>query len=144
MTTAQETSKAFEDVFANLRKVGEENLKLQQEMFRQWTNFWTGLGQPQTAQADRVREVQKQWSGAVAELARNHREVLNRQYEAALGSLEEALNVGEAKDPAEYRERVQQFYRKAIDCLREVSEAQIGEFQQLVNKWGEMATKAGK
>jgi hypothetical protein len=91
---ATETSKnLYEDVFSNVRKAAEANLKMQQEMFKQWTVLWPGLPNPQTAWIEKVRDFQKQWTRTMSELARKHRDVLDRQYQAALESLDEALRV---------------------------------------------------
>ncbi len=136
-------SKVFEEVFDNVRKAAETNLKMQQEMFRQWTTLWPGLPTPQSIWIDKVREFQKQWTTTVSDLARKHRDVLDREYQAALESLDEALRVTESKNPEELRKRTEQLCRKTLDCVREISEAQMGEFQDAVRKWSELLTKAG-
>lgn len=144
--TQEAATKAFDEVFQSIRKATEANMKLQQEALRQWTNFWTGAAKtPVPApQLDQIREFQKQWTTAVSELAHKHREVLDKQYDAAISSLDDALKITDAKTPEEFRQRTEQFYRKTIECLREMSEAQISEFQEMVTKWGEIATKSGK
>ena len=41
MASEKETgSRVLEDVFQNVRKAAEANLKLQQEMFQQWSHLW--------------------------------------------------------------------------------------------------------
>ena len=141
---ATETSTSiYEDVFKNMRKAAESNLKLQQEMFRQWTSLWPGMPSPQSIWVDKVRDFQKQWSDTVSDLARKHRDVLDREYQAALESLDEALRVTESKNPEELRKRTEQLCRKTLDCVREISEAQMGEFQEAMRKWSELLTKAG-
>ena len=141
MTTETKTS-IYEDVFKNFRKAAESNIKMQQEMFRHWGALWPGFPTPQAAWLDKVRDFQRQWDHTVSDLVREHRDVLNRQYQAAMESLEEALRASESSNPAELRERTEQFYRKSLDCVREISEAQMKEFQDAVNKWSELATKA--
>ncbi len=76
--------------------------------------------------------------------ARKHRDTLDRQYQAGLESLEEALRVAEASNPEDFRARTEQLVRKTLDCMREISETQMTEFQEAVNKWSELATKVGK
>lgn len=141
MTTEVKTT-VYEDVFKNFRKAAESNLKMQQEMFRHWGALCPGFPTPQAAWLDRVRDFQRQWDHTVSDLVREHREVLNRQYQAALESLEEALRVTESSNPAELRERTEEFCRKSLDCVREISEAQLKEFQNAVNKWSELAAKS--
>ena len=138
-TTTSEN--VYEDVCKNMRKAAEANLKMQQEMFRQWGAMWPGFPTPQAAWLDKVRDFQRQFSTTVSDLARKHRDVLDRQYQAALESLEEAMRLTEASNPEEFRARTEQFCRKTLDCVREVSEAQMKEFQEAVQKWSELATK---
>lgn len=137
-------SQMFEEVFGNLRKATEANLKLQQEMLRQWTSLWPGLPTPQTIWMDKVRDFQKQWADTVSDIARKHRETFDRQYQAALESLDAALRVTESSNPEEARRRSEQLCRKTLDCLREMSETQIREFQEAASKWTELMTQPGK
>lgn len=142
MTTTKETgSKVLEDVFQNVRKATEANLKMQQEIFQQWTRFLP-ISTPQSAMVDKVRDMQRQWTTTVSDLARKHRDVMDKQYQAALESLDAALRVTESTNPEEYRKRSEQFCRKTLDCVREASETQLREFQEAVSKWTELATKA--
>jgi hypothetical protein len=142
MSSATETgSRVLEDVFQNIRKAAEANLKMQQEVFQQWSHFWP-ISTPQSALVEKLREFQKQWANTVSELARKHREVMERQYQAAIESLDVALRVTESANPEEFRKRSEQLCRKTLDCLREVSETQLREFQETVTKWTELATKA--
>lgn len=140
---AAEVKKTFiDDVLQNVRKAAEANLKMQQEFFEHWTAFWPGLPKPQYAWVEQAREFQQKWSEAISDLAHKHRAVLETQYQAAVKSLDDALKLSESKDPKEFRERIERFYRETLDCLREVSEAQLGEFQNSVNKWTELVTTA--
>lgn len=141
MATESKTN-IFEDVLKNVRKAAESNLKMQQEVFRQWGALWPGLPTPQAAWMDKIRDFQHQWVVTVSDLARKHRDVLDQQYQAALESLEEALRVTESSNPQELRDRTEQLCRKTLDCVREISEVQMKEFQDAVKKWSELATKA--
>ena len=142
-SSTEAASQVFEETFANISKAAEANLKLQQEFFRQWTSMWPGMPAPQTAWVDKVRDFQKQWTQTVSDLARRHREAVDRQYQAALESLDSALKVTESTNPEEYRRRTEQLCRKTIDCMREVSEAQIKEFQDAMTQWSDLVTKSG-
>ncbi len=133
---------AVDDVMKNIRNAAETHLKMQREMFQTWLTLWPQLPGSQSAWFDKVQEFQKQWTSTVSELARKHREVMDRQYQSALESLEEGLRVVESKNPEEFRKRSEQLCRKTLNCLREISEAQIKEFQEAVVKWGETATSA--
>jgi hypothetical protein len=126
-----------------MRKAAEANLKMQQDLFQQWTKMWPGLPSPQSMWIDKVRDFQRQWSNTVSDLAHKHRDVVNRQYQSALESLEEALRLSEASNPEEFRRRSEQLCRKTLECMRETSEAQIKECQEAMLKWSELVTKAG-
>lgn len=131
-----------DDVMKNVRNAAETHLKMQREMFQTWLTLWPQLPASQSAWFDKVQDFQKQWTHTVSDLARKHREVMDRQYQSALESLEEGLRVVESKNPEEFRKRSEQLCRKTLNCLREISEAQIKEFQEAVVKWGETATRA--
>lgn len=139
----QSGSKVFEDVFQNIRKAAETGLKLQQEVLSQWTTMWP-IPTAQSPLTEKVQKFQKQWGETVTSLAQRHREVMDKQYQAALESLEAALRVGEATNFEEQRRRAEQLCRKTIDCLREVSETQIAEFRDAMTKWTELAANSTK
>jgi hypothetical protein len=135
-------SKVLEDVFQNIRKAAESGLKMQQEIFQQWSHLWP-ISVPQSMWIDKVRDFQKQWSNTVSDLTRRHRDVMDKQYQAAVESLDAALRVAESTNPEEYRRRSEQVCRKTLDCMREISETQLHEFQDAITKWTELATKTG-
>jgi hypothetical protein len=135
-------SKVLEDVFQNIRRAAESNLKMHQEIFHQWTHMWP-FPTPQTIWVDKARDFQKQWSTVVSELVRKHRDVMDQQFQAAIESLDAALRVAEATNPEEYRRRTEQLCRKSLDCLREISESQVNEFQEAILKCTELVTKPG-
>lgn len=139
---AQESGSAMmEEVFRNIRKTAEANMKMQQELFQQWSSIWP-MPTPQSVWVEKLRDFQKQWAHTISDLASKHRAVVDKQYQAAVESLDAALRLTEATNPEEYRRRIEQLFRKALDCVREVSETQVKEFQDAVSKWTELATKA--
>lgn len=140
---AEAKTDLYGDVLQHIRNAAEANVKLQQDMLRQWTSMWPGFSSPQSGWHEKVRDFQHQWADTVSDLARKHRDVLDKQYQATLESLDEALRLGEASNPEEFRKRTEQLCRKTLDCMREVSETQFKEFQEAVSKWTELATKSG-
>lgn len=134
----------FEDVFQNIRKAAEANLKLQQEAFIQWSNMWPGAPSSQPSWVEKIQKFHAKWCDTVSQLAAKHREVLDQQYQATLESLDAALKVSEASNPEEFRRRSEQFCRKAVDCMKEISETQVKEFQESATKWTQLMTQAGK
>jgi len=141
--STETTTNVYEQVFDNMRKASEANLKMQQEMFRQWSTLWPGMPSPQSIWLEKMRDFQRQWGNTMSDLARQHRVTFDRQYQSALESLEEALRVSESSNPEEFRKRTEQLCRKTLDCLREASEAQMKEFQDAMNKWSALITNAG-
>jgi hypothetical protein len=141
--TMKPTSGAlFEEAFQNIRRAAEANLNMQQELFSQWSALWPGIPAPQSAWIKQVQRFRSKWVEAVSELARKHREFIDRQYNAAMESLDAALCVTEASTPEEYRRRSEQLCRKSLDCVREVAETQVEEFQDAVTKWTDFLAKA--
>ncbi len=143
MTTATENN-VYEQVLGNIRQATESSLKMQQEMFQQWAALWPGMPTPQSVWIDKVRDFQKQWANTVSDLAHKHRNTFERQYQAALESLDEALRVGQAISPDEFRQRTENFVRKSLECMREASEAQMKEYQEALHQMSELVAKVGK
>jgi hypothetical protein len=141
--TTETTTNMYEQVLDNMKKATEANLKMQQDVLRQWSALWPGFSSPQAVWIDKVKDFQQQWASAISDLARKHRNTVDRQYQAALESLDEALRVGESGNPEEFRQRTEQLFRKMLDFMREASEAQLKEFQDAMNKWSELITKTG-
>lgn len=143
MAETMTQSPVFEEAFQSIRKVAEANLKMQQEAFSQWTSMLPGMPTPQNAWVNQLQAFRKQWAETVSGLARKHQEVIDRQYKSALESLDSALQVTDATTPEEFRRNTEQFYRKTLDCMREVSETQVRELQEAVTKWTDLFAKVG-
>jgi Tfp pilus assembly protein PilV len=141
MSKAERGSQMFEDVFQNIRKTAEANLKLQQEALQQWTNMWPGIPSSQPGWVDKAQKFHKQWCDTVSGLAAKHREVMDQQYQATVESLDAALKVTESTNPEEFRRRSEQFCRKAVDCVRDISETQVREFQESAAQWSKLVTQ---
>jgi hypothetical protein len=143
MSETMTASPVFEEFFQNIRKAAEANLKLQQEAYSQWTSLWPGIPTPQNAWINQLQGFRKQWTQTISDLARKHREVVERQYQAALESLDAALNISDASTPEEFRRRSEQLCRKTLDCMREMTESQIRGFQEAITKWTDLFAKVG-
>lgn len=141
MSKTENGGQVFENVFQNIRNAAEANLKMQQEAFQQWSSLWPGVPTSQPAWVDKVQKFHKQWSDTVSSLAAKRREVLDEQYKAAVESLDTALKVTEATNPEEFRRRSEQFCRKTVDCMRDIAESQVREFQDSAAKWTKLVTK---
>lgn len=138
---AEAASKVFEQVIDSFRKTAETSLSAQKELFQLWQSNWPGIGQSQAPWLDQVRQFQRSWSDTVLELAGKHRDTLDRQYKAGIDALEEAFRATEYNDPEAFRKRAEELCRKNLDCLKEIAEAQILEFQDATTKWVELLAK---
>jgi hypothetical protein len=134
-------SQVFEDVFQNIRKAAESSLKLQQEAFQQWTSMWPGVPTSQPGWVGKMQKFHKQWCEAVSDLAAKHREAMDQQYQATVESLDAALKVSESTNPEEFRRRYEQFCRKTVDCMREITQTQVQEFQESTEEWTKLLTR---
>jgi len=138
---ADAASKVFEQAMESFRKTAEITLSAQKELYEQWQRNWPSSVQPQGSWLDQVRQFQRSWTGTVVDLVRKQRDTLDRQHQAGIDALEEAFSVADTSDPEELRKRAEQLCRKNLDCLKEISEAQIREFQSATTQWVELFTK---
>jgi hypothetical protein len=66
---------------------------------------------------------------------------MEAQFSAGMRTIEEAFKLGEVKAPEELRARTVELWQKSFDCLRQVCEAQMRDFQDAMAKWTEMMVK---
>ena len=138
---ADAAGKVFELAMESFRKTAEISLSAQKEFYQQWQRNWPSSVQPQGSWLDQVRQFQRSWANTVVDLVRRHRDALDRQYQAGIDALGEAFSVADTSDPEELRKRAEQLCRKNLDCLKEISEAQIREFQNATTQWVELFTQ---
>jgi hypothetical protein len=136
----------YEQVMETFRKATESTIQIQQQMLRQWTQFWPQMpGMPTTnfgaPWLDQLQSFQKQMATSVTDLLKKHRETLDTQYSAGIRAIEEAFRVGEAKDPAQLKKLTEDLWKQSFECLKTSSESQMKEFQLVVEKWMETMSK---
>ncbi len=141
----------FDQVLESLRNATNSTIQLQQEMFREWFQQWSqvaGIPTPGTmltsAWADQVQNFRKKWSETITEMLNKHRETLDSQYRAGIQTIEDAVRVGEAKDPAQFRKLTEELWRSSYDCLKTAMEAQLRDFQAAAEKAFEAVSKGGE
>jgi hypothetical protein len=144
MTTATESATTpFEQMFENVGKAAESAIKMQQDLFDQWTKMWPGPAQAKADWAARAQKFQKEWASTISELLRKQQSVWDEQYRAGIESFEETFQLASSKDPAELRERCESLFRKTMDTIKAMSEMQARHFQEAMQKWVELCqTKA--
>jgi hypothetical protein len=137
----------FEKIFDDYRKAVESSFKMQQQMYRQWMNGWPvktpgGAGGVRGgAVEEEIRDYQKRWSSALAEILEQHRETLNNQYKSGIEAIDSAFRTTEARTPEEYWRLTQEFWRKSIDSYKTAFEAQSHYVQGLAKMWTDMITQ---
>jgi hypothetical protein len=134
----------FEPVFENLRKATEASIHMQQEMFKKWVSLWPGVPGTPTMPAvgtEPFIKFQKKWTEFVGDMIKKQRETLEAQFSAGLRNIEEAFRLADAKDPEELRAKTTELWQKSFECLRQLYDAQVRDFQAAVAKWTELVMK---
>lgn len=131
----------FEQAYDEFRKAAESTVQYQQEMFKKWMNVWPGNNPSPFVMNESAQKFQKRWCETVGEMLKKQRESLDQQYEAGLKSLEQAFEIGGAKNPEEFRTAMMELWKKNFECLRGVTETQLKQFQAALEKWTELMTK---
>lgn len=132
----------FDQVFDNLQKATESSVKMQQEMFQNWVSAFPTAVPTMPTPMDAMVEWRRKWEETSAEMLKRQKEMVDKNYEAGLKSLEDMFSVNASKSPQEYQQKVMELYRKSFDSLRQLSEAQIEEFKAAADKWTEVLTVA--
>jgi hypothetical protein len=139
---AEFVGQAFDQVFESFKKATESTLQMQHDLFRQWTALWPGFPKTPPSWAEQAQKFHKDWSQAMTELVQKYQQAWDRQYKAGMQTLEEAFRLAEAKDPEELRKKTVELWQKSFDCLKELAQAQVRDFQTAIEKWMELAKKA--
>jgi hypothetical protein len=134
----------FEPVFENLRQATEATIQMQQDLFRKWVSFWPGVpGIPTipAVGAEPFIKFQKKWTEFVGEIVKKQRETLEAQFSAGLKNIEEAFKLADVKNPEELRTKTIELWLKSFECIRQLYDAQVRDFQAAVAKWTELVMK---
>ncbi len=84
--------KALLDEFVEgVRKATATNLRIQQELLAGWTRWWPGFTARASGSAETHQDWHQQWSNAMLSLTRGQRQFLDRQFTAAMASLDRAI-----------------------------------------------------
>jgi hypothetical protein len=131
----------FEQVIENLRMATEASMHRQQEAFKKWVTLWPGMPAPANGMGEKMVKFQKQWAEFVTGLVKKQRETMEAQFSAGMKTIEEAFKLGEVMAPEELRAKTVELWQKSFDCLRQVCEAQMRDFQDAMVKFTEMMVK---
>jgi hypothetical protein len=130
----------FEQVFENLRKATDSTIQTQQELFQKWLGLWPAMP-PSAPTFGEPLKFQKKWMEALGEIIKKQRESLEAQFAAGLKNIEEAFHLADAKNPEELRAKTIELWQKSFECLRQMFETQVRDFQTAIAKWTELYTK---
>jgi len=131
----------FEQVFESLRTATTTSIQMQQEMFNKWASFWPGVASFAAGGTDQVQKAKKKWVELTTDMVKKQRETLEAQFNAGLKHIEESFRLAKAKDPEELRAKTVELWQKSVECMRQMYEAQLRDFQGAVVKWTELMTK---
>jgi hypothetical protein len=129
----------IEQVFKNLRRATDFNIRTQQQLFKKWAGMY-GTPVPNGA-GEQLAKAQDQWTDFVTGLVKKQRETLEPHCKNGLKIVEEACCLVDAKDPEEVRAKVVELWQKSFQSLRQLCDTQIYDFEAAVTKWVELVTK---
>ncbi len=142
---AETPVKAYEQVLENMRNAVESGLKMQQDAIQHWIAAWPGVASNPSNWMEQVAEFQKKWLESLTELSQRHRANLDQHYKATLASFEQALHLGDASSPEEFREQTGAFFRKSLETVRaghrdanERVRSRVEQAQRVANQRGKM------
>ena len=152
----------FDTILDNYSKAVESTLRLQQEMLRNWTTLsslqtqvselqLTGESTPAGATpaarlgrglAEQLNVAQERWVETVSDLLNRHRETLDEQYRTGIRAIEDAIRVGTAKDPEQFRSLSEEFWWRSFETLWTAVASQVNDVQVLMQKWCKIVSVA--
>jgi hypothetical protein len=128
----------FEQIFDSVRKASESSVQLQQEMMKQWTQHWMAMpSQAAGGPTDWGRGFQKRWAELSLEILKRQRESLDAAYASGIQLIEQSFRVSEAKTADDYRQTIEDLWRKMFESFKDRSESQFRDFQ----KWSEKSAE---
>jgi hypothetical protein len=131
----------FDQAFDNLRKATETGIQMQQELFKKWIGLWPGMPPSPAGWTEQVQQFHKKWAEAAAEMVKKQGELMEVQSKAGLKTIEDTFRLAEVKDLEELRAKSIELWQKSFECLRQLYEAQVREFQAAMLKWTEVVTR---
>ncbi len=97
-----QTNDLFNNFVQGVTKAAETNLRLQQDLFVNWTRLWPGFTGRPTAPWDNMSQYWKQWSDNTLNAVQAQQELLSEQYGSAMDLVKSAVGIqgGEESPPA--------------------------------------------
>jgi hypothetical protein len=130
----------LDQLFDTFRKASESSLHMQQDMFKYWTQQWSGA----SSTAGNTGEWSKNYQKQVVDLLNKQREALDSAFKAGIQLIEQSFRASEAKSPEDYRRTMEDLWRTLIDTFKTQTETQVREFQKWSEKSFDMAQQNGQ
>ena len=94
-----------------------------------------GGATPAAAWREQLNVAQERWVETVSDLLNRHRETLDEQYRTGIRAIEDAIRVGTAKDPEQFRGLSEEFWWRSFETLETAVASQVNDVQVLMQKW---------
>lgn len=121
----------FDQLFETFRKASESSLQMQQDFFKQWlqtTPFANG-------NSGDLGQLAKRWQEQTSEALNKHRALVDSSYRSGIDVIEQTFRVSEARSPEDYRQLVEDLWRKLTDSFKLQTETQARDFQSATEQW---------
>lgn len=136
----------FDQIFDSFRKASESTLRIQQDVFKNWTQQVLTI--PSTFATGNPSEwstaLQRRWADQAIDLLNKHREALDSAYKSGISVIEQTFRVSDAKNPDDYRRTIEELWRQLFDAFKNQSETQFREFQKWADDSFDIAQKTSK
>ncbi len=134
----------MDQFFDNSVRPPNPRCRSSRSFFKQWTQPWSSGGP--FAGGDRLRGATSGATSSVAgsssawiDLLNKHRQSLDSTYAAGIQIIEQTVRASDAKSPDDYRQLMEDLWRKLFETFKTQSEAQFSAFQQWSQKSAEAA-----
>lgn len=130
----------FEQLCETFRQASSSTLQAQQEMFRQWLQQCPPVAAPGAPSA--WAEQQQRWFATTMALMNQQRVMFETTYQAGLELIEEAFKTAHARGPGDYRQMVEELWRRLSDTYKAQLEVGVHELQATMDRWQETKNRA--
>jgi hypothetical protein len=119
----------LDQLIETFRKASESSLHMQQDLFKYWTQQFTGAASTAPGANEWAKNAQKQ----MIDLLNKQREALDAAMKSGIQLIEQTFRATEAKSPEDYRRTMEDLWRTLIETFKTQAETQYREYQ----KWSE-------
>jgi hypothetical protein len=132
----------FNQVCEDFRRATEATVQMQQEIFKTWLNSWPVAPARPTIYGEQMQQFQKKWAEAFGETLKRQQEVNGDHFKIGLENLEKTCKLVESKTPEELRAQTIDLWKKCVDDMQKVYQAQMQAVQFATEKWAGLLNKS--